>query len=352
VGPQHGLASDVNPPLILTGATGFIGSDVFARLLIEYQIPVDTIHLLVRRKPDPEKSLFALRLREYGLESLYSRIHFVEAALDDQAAVATALKQLEASSAGNAVLIHMAAVIHEKGDAALAERINVGLTHQLLDWSNQHAGHFIYLSSVVAFGGSPQPQIRSEKDFEVFPDPSSSFTYYTTKRLGHLRVRDNATVSASILCPGIVHGSLETFKTSRGHIKAIREGRLKWAPGGGNNVVGLDRVSRSICSAALGTPPPRGHAKTKLLVDRNVPYRDYFQSVADIALGERASQIRKIPIAVGYLAFVVWRLLAALGIHVWVLQGLCQGSLFLYFKSEEPQEATEGLENQWRKAFL
>jgi len=341
-----GLKSSVadnflNSILVLTGATGFIGSEVFCRLAKKH--PVDKIIVLGRKRPTDPKSLFLLRLKEHGLSEIFSRINFVETDFEDEAKFQATLKSLPVHH-GQFKVVHMAALIHPNaGEEKKQDRVNIGVTDDLVNWAHDRsAEHFVFMSSVVAFGGLKDASVRSEKDFPKFPSYCKNFNYFLSKRHSHEKLVRDCKIPLTILCPSIVHGSLEHFKNSRGHLKALRNGRLSWSPAGGGNFVGLDRVAEGIVHAAL-SPAPLA-LDCRLLVDRNLSFKEYFQLYVDLARGDKAQKIKSVPRATRSLLLIAKKLSSGLGISLpSVVDGLAQGSLFLFFDSEFPQPPTEGL---------
>lgn len=315
--------------ILITGATGFIGSEVFCRLV--RKVGPAKITLLGRRRPEPAgKGLYADRLREHRLtEQDLEGVRYVVSDFMNPERFRSDLNGLEA---GPWTVIHMAALIHAKGERSVQERVNLGVTKDLLDWLNARGGHFVFTSSEVAFGGTRRAVIRSERDFATFPPESMPYDYFRTKREAHVAALEHAKVPVTVLCPGVVHGTLEHYKDSRSHLVALREGRLNLAPPGGNSFVHLDAVATAVVEAALDAEPKA--KTTRLLVDRCLTYHEYFTTYTKLARGAAAQKIRPVPNAVGWLGRALFRLASAVGLHLSALEGLAQGSLYLFFRSE------------------
>ncbi len=337
--------------VVLTGATGFLGSEVLARAL--KVIPIEHIHILLRSRPDVEKSLLAIRLKEHGLSAIWPRLNFVQTNFEDQSTFKQALASLQShlSLQDNSVVIaHLAAVIHDpNSDAKRQERINVGVTLDLLEWAKQIAvRRFVYTSSVVAFGGTVNQLLRNEDSFvEGLNVQSQRFDYYTSKRKAHELIISQSQVPTSVLCPGIVHGRLENFKNSRGHLKMLREKKLAMAPSGGGNIVGLDRVAAGIVEEILEQEQSQEKIKTRLLVDQNMTFGEYFQLYVDCALGRGSVQIRCLPAVFGKFASALFALFKKTRMNkivkISALEGLGQATLFLWFVSKFKQPETLGV---------
>lgn len=328
---------------LLTGVTGFLGSEVFCRLV--RSVGFDRVICMVRKKPSKD-SVFFKRLTEHGLEKSLDRIRFLDTDFSSTHAFSKVLKSAETmkSASESYVVIHMAAIIHAKTQSELKQqqRLNIEVTDELLDWSALNASHFVYMSSVVAFGATAfLSKARDESDFDRFPWLSKFFSYYTSKRTSHLRVQSRAKIPVTLLCPGIIHGSLESEKSSRKHLQYLREGKLKLAPSGSGNFVGLDRVAQAVVHASMLTP--KESKSTRLLVDENMSFADYFNMYVHLARGVDAYKVWRLPALVGMLCVFVYVLLSACGLRVSLLEPLAQGSLHLRFKSLHKQPPTAGL---------
>lgn len=343
--------------ILFTGATGFLGSEVFCRLL-KKNVPVENILILGRRRPIAnEKNLFYLRLKSHGLENLFDKINFVTTDFERSEVFQKTLRDLPLGE--GFTVLHMAALIHAgSGDKAKQDRVNVGVTEDLLNFSlERRARHFVFASSIVAFGGTRRPTLRNENDFPRFPAESKPHNYFTSKREAHeFLLGKGSNLSLSILCPGVVHGSLEQFKDSRNHLIALREGRLKMAPAGGSNFVGLDRVSEAFAQAVVNEKVPAiAQPFTQLLVDRNLSYLEFFQLYVDTASRVLGSPCHRIKVIAKPLATMA---LAAEKALRWaklpkpqVLDGLAQASLFLHFESLVPAPTTQGIEKSLEESL-
>ncbi len=342
--------------ILLTGATGFLGSEIFCRLADIY--PVENLWLLGRRIPADDGGLFSLRLREKNKADLFPRLKAFQLNFADAAQFQAGLESLPLGPQKKFRILHLAALIHAaSGDRVKQDRMNIGVTEDLISFAlKKSCQHFVYASSVVAFGGTLKRSLRSEKDFSHFPKESLHHNYFSSKRLAHeALLKESAQLPLTILCPSIVHGSLEHFKDSRAHLKSLRQGRLNLAPSGGGNFVGLDLVGQAFAKALSDPPPQKAQVETQLLVDKNLSYEDYFnlyiKSCAEL-LGTAPRKVRRIPLALCRLAFVIDKTLKKWQIPVpHVLAGLAQATLYLYFSSERALPRTEGVEAALKKAL-
>ena len=341
----------------MTGCTGFLGSDVFAKLIVS-GIKLENIILLGRKKPQTEKSLLGLRLKENGLSAatLLDKIEFIELDFENEKSFQQGLEsKLKPRLKPGFTMVHMAAMISTPKDANVEAqtRANVGVTEDLFNFCSQtQAGRFVFTSSVVAWGGEAKTEIRSEKDFINFNPLCWTLPYFSTKRTAHEKVLDLARKSGiptHLLCPGIIHGTLDYQKTSRKFLKLLTEGRLPAIPPGGGNIVGLDRVTQSVLDSISKPLATADKPFVQLVVDENLSFREYFQKYLS-AWGKVTGQ--KIPpmprfIPPRTLSLGVGRMMGILGKlvgkHFSLGEALVPGSLFLYFRSDYPLPPTRGV---------
>lgn len=365
--------------ILITGGSGFIGSEVIVRLLQE-GTPLEDLLFLARSRPRAG-GLLDLRLKRAGLDSssILKNLRLIETSFEDSDKFQKSLKQisellLAEESSQKCRVLHLAAVIStahspqlqglsEHEQAAIQNRVNVGVTSDLLQWSESFADCFVYTSSVVAFGGTLKPNVRSEKDFEFFPEESSGIAYFTTKRQAHEDILRQAKIPALIFCPAIVHGSFEHFKSSRGHLKLLREGRLHFAPPGGGSFVSLDLVARVIADSLKGAPPLK--TQTRLLVEEHMSYADYFRKYVKLwrrHVGQMPPESRPSAVGSGRIfgvpSIVAGLLLGSLrGLplsekkKLQMHESIGQSRLFLYFKSEYPNPSSKGFDDSLEEHF-
>jgi nucleoside-diphosphate-sugar epimerase len=328
--------------ILLTGVTGFIGSEVLARLLKDERSSKITV--LARRKPDPEKSLLAKRLTEHGIDpvSQIDAIEWIEVPFEDESLFRKTLEALPRQD--NWRVLHMAAIIKGSKENTAVERLNLGVTQDLLNFANERQAPFYYMSSVVAFGTTNDRTVRNEKDFAHWESHNNFYPYYSTKRAAHEWILANAKVPGWLFCPSVVHGSLEGSKNSRGHLLSLREGRLKYAPSGGANFVTLRDVAAPIAETVLSRAFDGKTPQTRLLVGPNLRLVDYFNFYLDtyrefferralgtepVALGE----VQALPVWIGRVATPLSRFARMLGVEVGLVDSVSQNSRYLYFES-------------------
>lgn len=172
------------PRVLLTGATGFVGSHVveaFASARFQVRALV--------RSPDR-----ADRLRELGFA-------IVQGSLEDEPAVAAACRDID-------VVVHMAALTHAR-TAADYERVNVRGTARLLETALAAAPgprRFVYLSSLAAAGPCIDGRgVRAD-------DAPRPLTAYGRSKLAGERVVLEAAerIETVVLRPPAVYGPRDT----------------------------------------------------------------------------------------------------------------------------------------------
>ncbi len=358
--------------LLVTGVTGFIGSEILARL-IKSKIRVVA---LARKKPDARNSLLAMRFKEHGLDPDYeiNRIEWKETPFEDEKRFRNTLSSLDSNKYDWRVL-HLAAIIKAVSNNNAQDRLNIGVTEDLLNWANRVRAPFYYMSSVVAFGVNQNSTDRDESTFESWEPFNEKIAYYRTKRLSHIHVKEHAQCGGAIFCPSVVHGALEQFKDSRGHLRALKSGKLSLAPRGGANFVSLDHVASVIVDSLLETKVTavEGGIQERLLVGVNLKIVDYFNLYIEIykehlkAQGLRLSgdaaatnesklkklpkMIRVLPKSLSSLLVGIAKMTVNFGINDHLLLTFIQSTNYLFFRSKYPPDKSKDLE-ELKQAIL
>lgn len=170
--------------VLVTGATGFLGSHV-ARRLVERG---DDVRVLVRATSDRS------RLRRLELD-------YAEGDVTDAASVERAMEGID-------LVFHCAAVV-EFGptDPSFMYAINVGGTRHVLDAANARGARVVYVSSLAALGATPahDPEPKDETWWSTEP---AAAVYEATKREAHEYARELIAGGAKIriALPGGIYG--------------------------------------------------------------------------------------------------------------------------------------------------
>lgn len=338
--------------ILLTGCTGFIGSEVFARLL-KANVSAENIVLLVRKIPS-ENSIFFRRLKLHGIEATSLNLRWQLCDFLNPEAFQKTLNELPQDIKQ---ICHLAAQIKTgKGMTGDQERMNQGVTEDLLHWSEiRKVKNFVYASSVVAFGGAFSPRVRKESDFESgWNFLCETLDYFRSKRRAHEFVVKNSNVPTTLICPGIVHGALESGKDSRSHLKKYVEGSLKVVPPGGGNIVGLDRVANCFVEALLNSNP--NQLTIKFATDENVTYENYFRRYVSLAsTQEAANSLKKLPNFLAPVIWFMWLFCHFFGLKKIVdlhsLEGAVASTLYLWFESETGFSKSQSVDNSLRDSL-
>lgn len=233
-------------PVLITGATGFIGSYLTERLLSS-----GTPVRILARSPEKAAPLAAL-----GAEVVYGDL--------------TKPETLGPACAGCGVVYHCAAWLGSPYHEGIAWQVNVAGTAALVSAAiAARVERFVHLSSLAVYG-----PVRSGVVTEDSPLWQGVELYGDSKISGERVLRQAAGhgLSAVILRPGMVHGP-----RSRGwtlwFVERIRKGYPVVVARG----VGLCRpvfIENLVDAMVLAaTRPVAGHAFT--IVDADIPWRDF-----------------------------------------------------------------------------
>lgn len=258
--------------VLVTGATGFIGSHLCERLL---ELDV-TVRALVR---DPARATW---LASQGVELVHGE-------LGDAAG-------LRRASEGCRAVIHTAAWTGTPDVPALGETINVAGTEAVLA-AAAAAGvdRIIFFSSVAVYGVNDAPVID-----ETAATPLVGQAYPDSKIRAEAVVRRFASqgLDTVILRPASTYGPRGTAWTLN-PLEQIRRGRLRLL-GGGRGLVNLGYIDNVVDGTLLALTQPQAAGHTYNLCDGvAITFREFYGYYARM-LGKR--QIPSVPGWVGGLA--------------------------------------------------
>ena len=188
-------------PVLVTGATGFIGSHLAERLArVEGAIVTGTGRNL-------EQAAF---LRDAGVTL--------------QKADLLNRQEMAAAIAGKDIVFHVAAWLSERtADDGMAHRINVEGTRELIEISAENNVKRIVLVSTIAAYGIPQ---KIKMDEHTPLDPTQADLYGRTKAAGEqLAVKTAARydLALSVVRPGMVYGP-RSYAWSTGMLNMVKKG--------------------------------------------------------------------------------------------------------------------------------
>lgn len=246
--------------VLITGATGFVGSILGKRL-------ADTgteLRCLIR--PGNEATNLT------GWE--YER---VDGSLEDEDVLRRAMQGVEA-------VYHLAALVSfRKKDAAAMQQVNVEGTARVARLAREEAvPRLLYMSSIAAVGHSRDKKpIDEEAPYNFGP---WKIPYCDTKRGGELAVLDEVErgLDAVIVNPSSMFGPGDRRKAEGSLLQAIAYDKIPFCPAGGLNVADVrDVVSGTIAAMERGRTGER-----YILGGENLTGRQLFAKIAQV-LGKK-----------------------------------------------------------------
>lgn len=215
--------------VLVTGANGFLGSWLTKRLVEDGH----ETYALVRKSSD---------LTE--LKGIHCQLKFGDV---------TDLHSLLEAFPGIDTVFHLAGLIaYKKSERAQMERVNVEGTANVLEACRAtNVRKLVHVSSVVAVGAgfTPYDILNEESPYNI---SDLDLGYFETKRQAELLVLEAVhqnRVDAVILNPSTVYGPGDARKGSRKTQVKVAQGKFKYYPSGGVNVVSVRDVVDGIISA-------------------------------------------------------------------------------------------------------
>ena len=252
-------------PLLVTGATGFIGRRLAARLGRDGR----TVRALVLPDEDPA------RVPELAALAAAGRLEVVRGDVTDAATV-------DAAARGADAVYHLAAVVGDWGPEARFERINVGGTRNVLDAAAAAgAGRVVMVSSIVVYGS----QLRTGPADEDAPREDGVGPYGRTKRASEELALDYhafGRVPVAIVRPGNVYGPGSGLWVDE-LAGLLRRGLAMWLDDGGGDAQ-LAYVANVVdVIARAGATPAAAGRIYNATDDAGVTWRTYLEDLAAAA---------------------------------------------------------------------
>ncbi len=241
--------------VIVTGANGFLGSNLCKRLLsFNYQVSV-----LVRMNSDLSE------LQGLALNYIYGDV--------------TDLSSLQLAFNNQDIVFHLAGLIsYKKYDRKKMELVNITGTENVLKACiDQNISKLLYLSSVVTIGSRFSPEVLDENSkYEI---ENLNLGYFETKRIAEKKVikatQENK-IHAVIVNPSTIYGFADAKKGSRKNQIKVAQGKLPFYTAGGVNVISLDDVLNGILLAL-----EKGRSGERyILANENITIKKLFEIIA------------------------------------------------------------------------
>lgn len=246
-------------PVLVTGATGFLGSHLL-RELSRQSDGAGRVRVLARR-PSPE-------LTARGVE-------VVEGDLLDGSA-------LDAALAGVRRVFHLAGMVSRDPDAAgRLQQVHVEGTRRLAEAAERAGIERVVLvstSGTIAVSVEPEPELD-----ETSPPPIDligGWPYYRSKWLQErvLESRRQA-FDVVIVNPSLLLGPGDERLSSTGDVLRFLAGDVLVIPPGGLNFVDVRDAARSVAAAMIRGRPGRRY----LLGGHNWSFADFFERLSEVS---------------------------------------------------------------------
>lgn len=250
-------------PILVTGATGFLGRVLIPRLVEEG----NEVRVLERRPA--------------GIFDEVAGVTSVVGDVTDPASLAEAC-------AGVGVVIHMAGLVsHLEADRDRLMAVNVLGTEQVLEAARvAGVGRVVHVSSIAAVGTTPDPDRPLDED-APFSAVAASFPYALSKRLGEQAALAAAAAGQDVVIvnPGHVLGAGDVNGISTFHVAKILSGELRLTLPGGITYVDVRDVVEGILLALV--KGERGRRYILATPDGSLSHRGLSRRVLDLAEIER-----------------------------------------------------------------
>jgi len=257
------------PPALVTGATGFMGRALVARLLEDGR----AVRVLERRPSDAFDGL----------------------AVERVSGDVTEPGTLRAACAGVETVFNLAGVLsYDAKDEARLQAVNVdGLSNVLTAAKEAGSGRVVQVSSVAAVGYTEDPA-RPQSEDSPFPKGAWSNRYARTKRLGEEIVVRAAAEGQDVVmvCPGFLLGAGDVNRINTFVVEEYLRGLLRTTVAGGVSSVDVRDVAEGLLAAERKGESGRRYILTA--GDGNLTHREFF-ALAGEADGKRRRTVELPP---------------------------------------------------------
>ena len=253
----------MTPPLriLVTGATGFLGTHLMTRLLAAS--PCAHIRILAR-SPQPSWA-------DQGVEVICGDLH-------DTDALAQAVQGVD-------VVYHLAGrVERDPKDAHQMYALHVDGTKRLLDAIRAHATpkKIVVASTSGTVGISTTPDVIATDDSPWVEEIARSWPYYLSKIYAEKLCQEYTTRHALpivLMRPSLLLGPGDERQSSTKDVVLFLKKKIPFIPQGGLSFVDVRDVADAFIQAAHLAPA----GSTYLLGAQNVPLEDYFKRLEHLS---------------------------------------------------------------------
>lgn len=244
-------------PVLVTGATGFMGRVLVARLLEEGR----AVRVLERRPSDTFAGL--------GVERVTGDV--------------TQPETLIAACAGAEGVFNLAGVLsYDAKDEARLQAVNVeGAANLLAAAREAGTGRVVHVSSVGALGYTDDPA-RPHNEESPFPPGAWSNRYSRTKRLGEEAALRAAADGQHVVvaCPGFLLGAGDVNRVNTFVVEEYLRGYLRTTVAGGISSVDVRDVAEGLLAAERQGVSGRRYILTS--EDGNLSHREFFALAGEV----------------------------------------------------------------------
>ena len=244
-------------PVLVTGATGFMGRTLVARLLEDGR----AVRVLERR---PSDAFDALE---------------VERVTGD----VTKPETLAAACDGAEAVFNLAGVLsYDAKDEARLQAVNVdGLASLLAAARRAGSGRVVHVSSVAAIGYTDDPA-RPQSEDSPFPEGALRNRYARSKRLGEEIVAGAAAEGQDVVvvCPGFLLGPGDVNRINTFVVEEYLRGFLRTTVEGGLSSVDVRDVADGLVAAERLGVSGRRYILTS--EDGNLSHREFFALAGEV----------------------------------------------------------------------
>ncbi len=270
---------DKNSKILITGATGLIGSHITRRLLKQ-----GYSNICATKRPSSKMDL---------LPGIADKINWLEADITD-------VVSLESCFKGVDVVIHTAAVVsYDPKKSDLMNDINVGGTANMVNLALDFGvKRFVHISSVAALGKPPKTKVRNEEtewDHSVQATDYAISKYKSEKEAWRGYAEG---LSMVMLNPSFVIGASNWTESSSRIWSQMAKG-IPYYPMGSNGYVDV----RDVSAAALIAMNSDHNGERFVLSAETIPYQTAFEWIAN-AIGAKVPSRALTPI----IRNIAWRL--------------------------------------------